>query len=80
MPTSTRADKAANASRQGEAIRDDLAGKPQLPQSDRADQLFTLRPEGRGLTLVTRRPPYWTVLARDSLVAPVIGQKGRQVR
>ena len=62
-PTSTREDKAASTSRQGEAIPDDPAGKPQLPanpnslQSDRAKQLFTPRPGGRGLPLVTRPPP-----------------------
>ena len=43
-------------------------------QSDRAKQLFTPRPGGRGLPLITHPPPppppYWTVLACDPLVAP----------
>ena len=97
MPTSARADKAVSASRQGDAIPDDPAGKPQLLVNPNCWQTPTagkpqlpsirsrrsiIHSPSRGEGTPSHNPPhpYWTVLARDPLVAALIGQKGRQVR
>ena len=58
MPTNPSADKAASASRQGEAIRDDPAGKPQLPPVGSRRSIIHSASRGEGTP--SRNPPPFT--------------------
>ena len=56
-PTSTRADKATSASRQGEVIRDDPADKPQLPPVGSRRSIIHSPSRGEGTPSRNLPPP-----------------------